>query len=261
MVNFTIKTIEQVKQKLDMLDSLANIEIATEILKKEKRTGRHPADVHYEKMKIDLEAESKESEAFKLCEDYMANTQGRTHSHIKPTLKRVYKVNRHGEREQFKLHEKNENRQLLWHGSRLTNYVGILSQGLRIAPPEAPVSGYMFGKGVYFADMVTKSAQYCGAYKSTGLMLLCEVALGESRPLLNADFNAGKLPDGKLSTLGVGAMQPDPAEMITLPDGVKVPLGKPVDVKKDGGHLQYNEYIVYDVSQIRMRYLLEVEFN
>ena len=40
-------------------------------------------------------------------------------------------------------------------GSRLTNYVGILSQGLRIAPPEAPSTGYMFGKGVYFADMVS----------------------------------------------------------------------------------------------------------
>ena len=25
------------------------------------------------------------------------------------------------------------------HGSRLTNYAGILTQGLRIAPPEAPV--------------------------------------------------------------------------------------------------------------------------
>ena len=35
------------------------------------------------------------------------------------------------------------NRMLLWHGSRLTNWVGILSQGLRIAPPEAPVTGYM----------------------------------------------------------------------------------------------------------------------
>ncbi len=52
------------------------------------------------------------------------------------------------------------NRQLLWHGSRLTNWVGILSQGLRIAPPEAPVTGYMFGKGVYFADICSKSANY-----------------------------------------------------------------------------------------------------
>ena len=28
------------------------------------------------------------------------------------------------------------------HGSRATNYGGILGQGLRIAPPEAPVNGY-----------------------------------------------------------------------------------------------------------------------
>lgn len=32
---------------------------------------------------------------------------------------------------------------LLWHGSRLSNWVGILSHGLRIAPPEAPITGYM----------------------------------------------------------------------------------------------------------------------
>ena len=67
------------------------------------------------------------------------------------------------------------NKQLLWHGSRLTNFVGILSQGLRIAPPEAPVTGYMFGKGVYFADMVSKSANYCCTSKmnNIGIMLLC----------------------------------------------------------------------------------------
>ena len=29
------------------------------------------------------------------------------------------------------------NRMLLWHGSRLTNWAGILSSGLKIAPPEA----------------------------------------------------------------------------------------------------------------------------
>jgi poly [ADP-ribose] polymerase len=51
---------------------------------------------------------------------------------------------------------------------------------LRIAPPEAPVTGYMFGKGIYFADMVSKSANYCCTSPSNpvGLMLLCEVALG-----------------------------------------------------------------------------------
>jgi hypothetical protein len=49
-------------------------------------------------------------------------------------------VDREGEEERFK---DIGNKMLLWHGSRMTNYGGILSQGLRIAPPEAPVSGYM----------------------------------------------------------------------------------------------------------------------
>lgn len=70
---------------------------------------------------------------------------------------------------------------LLWHGSRTTNFAGIMSQGLRIAPPEAPNSGAMFGKGLYFADIVSKSANYCcvtGTTENEGLLLLCEVALG-----------------------------------------------------------------------------------
>ena len=31
---------------------------------------------------------------------------------------------------------------------------------ISIAPPEAPVTGYMFGKGLYFADLSSKSANY-----------------------------------------------------------------------------------------------------
>ncbi len=41
-------------------------------------------------------------------------------------------------------------------------------------------TGYMFGKGIYFADMVSKSANYCKTSKkdNIGLLLLCDVALG-----------------------------------------------------------------------------------
>ena len=46
---------------------------------------------------------------------------------------------REGEDECFKKWLKINNHQLLWHGSRTTNFAGILSQGLRIAPPEAPM--------------------------------------------------------------------------------------------------------------------------
>jgi poly [ADP-ribose] polymerase len=120
------------------------------------------------------------------------------------------------------------NKQLLWHGSRLTNFVGILSQGLRIAPPEAPVTGYMFGKGVYFADMVTKSANYCFTNNdnNTGLMMLCEVALGDINEKYYADYYANLLPPGKLSTKGVGKSAPGGGK--TLED-VFVPCGLPTN--------------------------------
>lgn len=99
---------------------------------------------------------------------------------------------------------------LLWHGSRLTNFVGILSQGLRIAPPQAPVTGYMFGKGVYFADMSSKSANYCftNPENNTGILILCQVALGECNEKMHADYLASNLPDGKHSTKGVGKTAP-----------------------------------------------------
>lgn len=43
-----------------------------------------------------------------------------------------------------------------------------------------PQTGYMFGKGVYFADMVSKSANYCHTSQAepVGLVLLADVALG-----------------------------------------------------------------------------------
>lgn len=125
------------------------------------------------------------------------------------------------------------NKQLLWHGSRLTNFVGILSQGLRIAPPEAPVTGYMFGKGVYFADMVTKSANYCftNPTSNTGLMLLCEVALGDVNEKYYADYYANLLPPGKFSTKGCGKTAPGSGKYlgdVFVPCGVGANTNIPV---------------------------------
>lgn len=58
--------------------------------------------------------------------------------------------------------------------------MGILGRGLKIAPPEAPSTGYMFGKGVYFADCASKSANYTypTSNDNVGIMALCEVGHG-----------------------------------------------------------------------------------
>ena len=51
----------------------------------------------------------------------------------------IFRIDRDGEKKRYKPFKELPNRRLLWHGSRTTNFAGILSQGLRIAPPEAPV--------------------------------------------------------------------------------------------------------------------------
>ena len=51
----------------------------------------------------------------------------------------MFTIKRSGEKSRYSPFRDLPNRMLLWHGSRLTNFAGILSQGLRIAPPEAPV--------------------------------------------------------------------------------------------------------------------------
>lgn len=63
---------------------------------------------------------------------------------------KIFKVAREGEHQRYRPFEELHNRQLLWHGSRATNYAGILSQGLRIAPPEAPVVSVLYAKKVFF---------------------------------------------------------------------------------------------------------------
>lgn len=76
----------------------------------------------------------------------------------------------------------------------------------------------MFGKGVYFADMSSKSANYCFTNRDNpiGILLLCEVALGEMNEKIHADYYAANLPPGKMSTKGVGKIQPDPKNAVEL---------------------------------------------
>ncbi|CAD8167836.1 unnamed protein product [Paramecium octaurelia] len=160
----------------------------------------------------------------------------------------IFKIKRKGEKDKFK---NVGNRMLLWHGSRLTKFVGIMSQGLRIAPHEAPCTGYMFGKGVYFADSVSKSANYCCASSSNpvGLILLCNERT-------EADYEASNLEPDCQSTKGIGKMAPD--ETVEFQD-MKVLIGKPEDqqLKSD---LMCNQYIVYNVDQVRIKYFVKLEF-
>ena len=71
----------------------------------------------------------------------------------------------------------------------------------------------MFGKGVYLADISSKSAGYTAYHSSggVGLLLLCEAELGKPMlELTNSDYNAGEEAkrQGKHSTWGKGMTAP-----------------------------------------------------
>ena len=79
-----------------------------------------------------------------MIEEYVKNTHASTHTQYSLEIAEVFKVARKGEAKRFKPFRALPNRMLLWHGSRVTNFAGILSQGLRIAPPEVSYHHFNF---------------------------------------------------------------------------------------------------------------------
>ncbi|TKY62377.1 Poly of ADP-ribose polymerase 1 [Spatholobus suberectus] len=257
-----IRDEDDFKSKVKMLEALQDIEIASRLVRFDANSD-DSIDDNYKKLHCDISPLPHDSEDFCLIEKFLHNTHAPTHTDWSLELEEVFSLEREGEIDKFAPYrDKLGNRMLLWHGSRLTNFVGILSQGLRIAPPEAPATGYMFGKGVYFADLVSKSAQYCYTDKKNpvGLMLLSEVALGNVYELKKAKY-MDKPPQGKHSTKGLGKKMPHESEYVKWRGDVTVPCGKPVSSNVKTSELMYNEYIVYNTAQVKTQFLLKVRFH
>ena len=269
-----------VKQKMELMETLLDMEAASDVMNA-KRDAKdvlpeHPLTTRYKALHCDLQVVKPGNKTFKMIEAYVERTHGNTVAHRHQlTVKDIFAVERDGEKSRFM--RTLPNRRLLWHGSRTANFCGILSQGLRIAPPEAPSTGYMFGKGIYFADMVTKSANYCGVgNREDGILLLCEVALGDMHCLTNADSSLNKSSLDKMSkhsTWGQGRQTPDYDQAVVVDKKVIVPCtapirpahpldseGKVLDQSKSF-YLEYNEFIVYDVAQVQIRYLVRCNFK
>ena len=168
------------------MDSLVNVEFTSRLLLAAlyRQYTMHPIQYIYSSMGVRITPMMEGDPECDMIRAYCLNT-GKD-CDIKGL--RIFKVERKGESETFEsVAAKIGNRKLLFHGSSMTNYLGLLSQGMRIAPPEAPANGFMFGKGCYFADMFAKSYQYCSGFKSK-LLLLCDVALGNEKNLYRAEY-------------------------------------------------------------------------
>lgn len=218
----------------------------------------------YKSLKCDVSPVLEGSEDWRLIQQYVHGTSFEEEQTSRPALRSLFSVFRPAEQARFGKHAQSPNRALLWYGARLTAWLGLLAQGLRLPPKEAPDMGYEFGKGLYFTDMLGPALQACHAGEGNrAFLLLAEVGLGVSRQLQTADCRADRLPPGVQSVISPGSIEPDPSGDLRLPDGVRVPAGPGRVVSSTpiatGTPPTYNKFVVYNPAQVRMRYLVEVE--
>lgn len=123
----------------------------------------------------------------------------------------------------------------LWHGTKASNLLSILKNGLIIPPANAAhCTGRMFGNGIYTSLQSTKALNYAtdywnksGSANQRTFMFLCEAALGK---IHKPKIFSSKFPANNADSTWV---EPGRARVVN------------------------HECIVYDAAQINLRYLVE----
>lgn len=143
-----IDNTEIIQKYKDMITDLKNIVVTVQI-KENVKTDENPIDSIYKNINTTISAVDKQSNIWKNVEQYIKSTHGPTHQ-PKLELIELFEVSQHGKKETFdKYCEKIGNRQLLYHGTGLTNIISIFRNGFYLDPSKVdssiPVTGKMFG--------------------------------------------------------------------------------------------------------------------
>lgn len=248
ITEFVLKTRTEVASKLELIELLTILQgqptPSPEALKHLTEEQRW-----YLRMNNEINALDPASDDYKMVEKYFETSK----DYLQYKLLHVYSLKREIEHKRFR--KSLWNRMLLWHGSNIEFFGSILATGLRVPPPDVS-RGSLFGKGVYFADMVGKAGAYCAFNKNgVGAMLLCEVALGDEDRFLKPNY-ISNLPSGTHSAMGLGLRGPNPKNEIEHKDGYRVPFGPAEKSVYTYSSLGLNEYIVYKTDQIKQRFLI-----
>lgn len=163
-------------------------------------------------------------------------------------LKNVYKViNKRTQKayDEFLKTHNNPKQKTLFHGSRNQNWWSIINSGL-VLRPNAPITGKMFGYGIYFATKASKSigytslrdARWNNEKNGTGYMALYKIAYGKPYDIHSFDSKYYSLNKNSLAKLDKDAMC------------LHAHAGK---------MLVNDEIIIYDETQCTIEYLVELE--
>ncbi len=153
----------------------------------------------------------------------------------------VFRVKRSGEWDGFDLKVGNE--KMFYHGSRIQNWVGLMTRGILL--PKIVVSmgvnrtdaGWL-GNGIYFGDAACTAAFYTTpGKKKTRFMAIARVGMGKAKEFTKITYGLNEPPKGYDSCHGLRSTKASPSQF------------------------EDNEYVIYRQNQQRMEYLVEFKTN
>lgn len=131
-------------------------------------------------------------QTFRQIDQLYRSTINQNHLAAKYRLRRVYELDIPSMRQVFEIESQViGNVKQHWHGTKASNLLSILKEGLIIPPANAvQCTGRMFGNGIYGSEQSTKALNYATNYWNPSgddeervFMLLCDFAMGkEYRP-------------------------------------------------------------------------------
>ncbi|CAH1248284.1 PARP4 [Branchiostoma lanceolatum] len=228
-----IKNKREIARKQDMCQLIQDMVSVSEAT---SWTSRPSAVARYHALRCNIQPLARDNEDYRTLEFMVHFSQEKGGPPIR--VENVFRVCRSVEESGFNSavgHVRTK-----FHSSQAQNFVGILSRGLLL--PKVVVDDYggtrtdagMLGHGIYFSDAST-SAKYSSANKTRGTryMVVSKVALGKCTDVYKQDSSLTQPPQGFNSVHGVKGTDEMPSEF------------------KD------DEYVIYNVQQQKMRYLVE----
>ena len=259
-----INNTDIINKYLNLLDELTHIIVTAKIIKDNTNdTSINPLDKTYDDLNANIKPLDKNGKMWQIINEYMkvAPTHGYQYELID-----IFRISRHGEKENFDTFCKDiSNHMLLWHGSGLSNWCSIIKNGFRLPNTLKGVvlTGCMFGAGVYFSNLFSKSIGYTRYYQFNNYACLClsEVALGKQYERFQAEYgiDANKLNSLNCSST-YGRGETSLKRRYKINGNIFIPAG---DMYNSQCHssLLYDEFIVYNTNQVKQCYLVLVKLK
>lgn len=128
----------RIDEEMGRLNNVSYVNFSAQVVLAARHHAReiNPLDYSYRALQCRFEYIPKDTTDFTMVSEYLRTTaKHRTQWQVE----HLFKLDRFEERERFAPYADTPNRMLLWHGSHVANFMGILKQGLR---PKPATAGY-----------------------------------------------------------------------------------------------------------------------